>query len=321
MRFAACFFFAFAALAAPAPQIYSMAWRPDGAAIALGGYKETRLIDAASAAAPASEKVKPIATLAGHADAVRALAFSRDGKLLAAAGGLPARKGEVKIWDVAARTVTLTIAGHADCIYAVAFSPDGKSLATASYDKLIKLWDAATGKEIRTLRDHVDSVYALAFTPDGKRLVSGAADRSVKIWDVATGEKIYTLSDPTDGINTIALSPDGQRVAAGGLDKTIRIWRLAAKEGTLEHTLIAHEDAILRLAWSPNAQYLASASADRTVKLFRAADLSEIRAMAKQPDWAFGLEFAPNGNSLAAAFFNGALEFYEVDHEKVLAAK
>ena len=84
MRLAAHFVAVFA-LAAPGPQIYSMAWRPDGAVIALGGYKETRIVDAASR--------KPVATLSGHADAVRALAFSRDGKWLAAAGGLPARAG------------------------------------------------------------------------------------------------------------------------------------------------------------------------------------------------------------------------------------
>ena len=105
--------------------------------IALGGYKEVRLVDAAR---------KPIATLSGHADAVRAVAFSKDGKRLAAAGGLPARKGEVKIWDVAAQTA-ITISGHSDCVYAVAFSPDGATLATAGYDRLIKLWDSATGKE------------------------------------------------------------------------------------------------------------------------------------------------------------------------------
>ena len=214
-----------------------------------------------------------------------------------------------------------TLTGHADCIYAVAFSPDGTMLATASYDKLIKLWDVATAKEVRTLRDHIDAVYALAFTPDGARLVSGAADRSVKIWDVASGTKLYTLSDATDGVNTVALSPDGQRVAAGGLDKTIRVWRLGEKEGSLQNTLIAHEDSILKLSWSPDGRYLASASADRSIKLFRAADLTEVRAIAALPDWAFGLEFAPNGKSFAAGLFNGLLQIYEVDNGKTLASK
>ena len=155
--------------------IYSLAWQ-SGGLIAEGGYKDVRLIDASTR--------RPVATLSGHADAVRAIAFSRDGKLLAAGGGLPARKGEVKIWDVAARTLTTTITGHSDCIYAVAFSPDGTTLATASYDKLIKLWDVRTAREIRTLKDHIDAVYALEFTPDGKRLVSGSADRSVNATNV-----------------------------------------------------------------------------------------------------------------------------------------
>src|SRR5262249_9845061 len=168
------------------------------------------------------------------------------------------------------------------------------------------------GKELRTLKDHIDAIYALAFTPDGKRLVTGAADRSVKIWDAASGTRLYTLSDSTDGINAIAISPDGRRVAGGGYDQTIRIWTLGEKEGTLEHSLIAHEDAILKLAWSPDGAYLASASADRTIKLFRASDLTELRALSKLPDWTQGLEFSPNSKSLAAAFFNGALEFYAV---------
>lgn len=301
-----------AAFAGPAPQIYSMTWRPDGTILAVGGYKDVRLLDAAR---------KPLATLTGHAEAVRAVAFSRDGKLLAAAGGLPARKGEVKIWDVASQSVKTTISGHSDCIYAAAFSPDGGTLATAGYDKLIKLWDVASGKEVRTLKDHIDAIYALAFTPDGKRIVSGAADRSVKIWDAATGTRLYTLSEPADGINTLALSPDGSRVAAGGLDKTIRVWKLGEKEGTLENSLIAHEDAILKLAWSADGRYLASASADRTLKIFQASDLTEIRTVDNLPDWTFGLEFAPNGKSLAAAFFNGRIEMYEVDRGKILASK
>jgi WD40 repeat protein len=163
------------------------------------------------------------------------------------------------------------------------------------------------------LKDHVDAVYALAFTPDGTRLVTGAADRSVKIWNVASGERLYTLSDATDGINTVAVSPDGKQVAAAGQDKSIRIWTVGPKEGTLEHTLIAHEDAILKLAWSPDGKLLASAAADRTIKIFRASDLTEVRAIAKQPDWAFGLEFAPDSRRLAAGFFNGQLQIMGVE--------
>ncbi|HKW98805.1 MAG TPA: c-type cytochrome domain-containing protein [Bryobacteraceae bacterium] len=285
-------------------QIGALAYRPDGKLLALGTYKEVRLLDPASG--------KTVATLTGQAEAVRGVAFSPDGKWLAAAGGLPARSGEVKIWDVESRKELRTIKGHADCIYAVAFSPDGRSIATSSYDKLIKLWDVATGKEIRTLKDHIDAVYALAFTPDGKRLVSGAADRSVKVWDVATGERLYTLSEPLDGLNTIALDPTGKFVAAGGLDKTIRIWSLEPTKGTLVHSLIAHEDAILQLAYSPDGKLLASSAADKTIKIFNAEDLTEVKTLDHQPDWVLALEFAPDGKTFAAGRYDGSLEIYNV---------
>ena len=286
------------------PLIAALAFRPDGQLLARGSFEQVQLVQ--------PETGKEIAILPGEAETVRAVAFSPDGKLLAAAGGLPARSGEVKIWDVQTRTVLRTLAGHTDCIYGVAFAPDGKSIATASYDKLIKLWDVATGKEIRTLKDHIDAVYALAFTPDGKRLVSASADRGVKIWDVASGERHYTLSEPTDGLNTLALDPTGKRVAAAGLDRTIRVWSLGEKSGTLLNSLIAHEDAILQLAWSPDGKYLASTAADKQVKIFRAEDLTVVKTW-PQPDWALSLAFSPDGKTLAVGRFDGSYEVYRAE--------
>ena len=118
--------------------------------------------------------------------------------------------------------------------------------------------------------------------------------------------RLYTLSEPQDGINTIAIDPSGRFVAAGGLDKSIRIWELGKTSGTLLHSLIAHEDAILRLAWSPDSKELLSSSADKTVKIFRADDLSELRSI-PEPDWVYGLRFAPNGKDIAIGRFDGVL--------------
>jgi WD40 repeat protein len=40
--------------------------------------------------------------------------------------------------------------------------------------------------------------------------------------------------------------------------------------------------------------------------------LTEVRTIAGQPDWVFGLEFAPDGKSFAAGRYDGSIEFYEV---------
>jgi WD40 repeat protein len=282
------------------PRIFAMALSPDGTTLALGEYQKVVLKNASTR--------ETVAELKDQVENVRAVAFSRDGKLLAAAGGVPGLRGEVKLWDLDRKAVRLAFKGHLDCIFAVAISPDARLIATSSYDKLIKLWDAGTGQEVRTLNDHIDAVYALAFTPDGKRLVSGAADRTVKIWDVATGERLYTLGEPADGINTIALSPDGTAVAAAGIDKSIRVWSLGPKSGTLLATLIAHEDSILKLAWSADGKWIASSAADRSVKVFNARDLAEIKAFPGQPDWAYGLEFSSDGAALLTGRLDGTLE-------------
>lgn len=285
------------------PQVFALAWQPGAKVVALARHQEVTLSDAATG--------KTIATLPGHLDAVRGVAFSRDGKWLAAAGGLCAKQGEVKIWNVETKSAAVTIQGHNDCIYGIAFSPDGKVLATSSYDKLIKLWDRETGREIRTLKDHIDAVYAVAFTPDGKRLVSGSADRGVKIWDVASGEKLYTFSDSLDVVNTIAIDPAGKFVAAGGIDKSIRIWRMDDKGGELIQSLMAHEDAILKLAWSPDGKTIMSSSADKSIKVLRASDLTELKRFGGQSDWAFGLEFSPDGTHFAVARMDGSYALHE----------
>jgi len=291
---------------APSKQVHAaisaLAWSPDGKLVALGAFQEVRLVDSATS--------QTIATLPGHAEQVRAVAWSPDGTLIAAAGGLPAQKGEIKLWNAASRAVLHTITGHRDCIYAAVFSPDGKTLATASYDKLIKIWDTATGQEIRTLKDHIDAIYALAFSPDGQRLISAAADRSVKVWNPATGERLYTMSEPIDGLNAIAISPKGDLVAAAGLDKNIRIWQLGPTAATLKSTLIAHEDSVLQLSWSPDGKVLISSGADRTIKAFSVPDLEQLTDWPHQSDWVTALKFSPDGKQFAAGRFDGSLQFY-----------
>lgn len=282
----------------------SVAFSPDGKALAVGGYKDVRLMD------PRTLSVR--GDLAGAAGMVRSLAFSPDGEWLAAAGGLCQRWGEIELWDLRTDKLARTLRGHKDCIYSVAFSPNGKLLASGSYDKLIKLWDPSSGKELRTLKDHIDAVFAVAFSPDGKWLASGSQDDSVKIWDVATGERLYTLSDPVDGITTIAFSPSGKQIAAAGYDKLIYIWNLSPTGGTLVQSLIADEDSILQIAWSPDGKEIVTSSADGSIRIRDASTLNLIALIPHQPDWVDAMRLSPDGQWLLAGRFDGTLSLYRM---------
>lgn len=283
--------------------IASLKFSPDGKLLAVGAYKEVRLID------PATNKL--LYTLPGHADYVRSIAFSPDGKMLAAGGGPPQRGGEIKIWDVQSHQLLKTLTGHKDCIYSVAWSPDGKLIASGSYDKMVKLWDVASGKEAKNLQDHIDAVFAVAFSPDGKRLASASQDRTVKIWDVASGHRLYTLSDPSDGLTSIEYSPTGDRLAAAGYDKTIYVWRLGDSNASLVQSLIADEGSILALVWTPDGKTIVTSSSDGSIRFRDATSLAPLRVIDHQPDWVQALSVSPDGTRLAAGRYNGSLTLYD----------
>ena len=293
--------------------VASLKFSPDGKLLAVGGYRQVRLIDPATG--------KEVATLSGHADYVRSIAFSPDGKMLAAGGGSPQRSGEIKVWDLQSHQLLHTMQGHKDCIYSIAWSPDGKIIASGSYDKMVKLWDVASGQELKNLQDHIDAVFALAFSPDGKHLASASQDRTVKVWDVATGNRLYTLSDALDALTGVAYSPSGEQIAAAGFDKTIYIWKVGPTEGALKQSLIGDEDSILALVWSPEGKTIITSSSDGSIRFRDAQTLDPLRVIDHQPEWVQALAISPNGNWLAAGRFNGTLSLYDVKNDKAPAGQ
>ena len=285
------------------PQVCALAFRRDGRALAIAGYKEVQIYDLGQSAVTGS--------LSGPCDVVRSLAYSPDGRWLAAGGGQPARFGEVIVWNAATGKLAQTLKGHSDYIYAIAFSPDSKLVATSSYDKLIKLWEVDTGRELRTFKDHTDAVYPVAFSPDGKLLASGAADRTVKIWDVASGRRLFTLSDALDAVYTLAFHPSGKQLSAAGAERLIHTWDLTPEGGTLARSTIAHEDSIMQIAYSPDGRTLASTSADRLIKIWDVEKGTEIKVLDAQKDWALALVFSPDGSLLAVGRYDGSVSLYD----------
>ena len=101
----------------------------------------------------------------GKKQPVHALAFSRDGRLLAAA--CQPDLWEVRLWDVAAKREVACLKGHTGEINSVAFSPDDKLLASGGgmlrKPGEIILWDIASGKQKACLEGHKSEVECVAF--------------------------------------------------------------------------------------------------------------------------------------------------------------
>jgi WD40 repeat protein len=153
---------------------FRLAFAPDGSQLGVttdNGVKLYRIPDFQEAA-----------FFSGPLPRIRFLAFSPDGKMLAAS---TAAEKNIRLWDIPGQKEAKVLAGHRDSVMDVAFSPDGKSLASCSADQTIKLWEVASGELVHTLRGHEEEVYDVTWSPDGKLLASVGKDGTVKMWDAS----------------------------------------------------------------------------------------------------------------------------------------
>ncbi len=249
------------------------------------------------------------AFLYGHQAAVRSVAISPDGRLIASGS----RDNTIWLWDVSTRrAVGSPLTGHTDRVNSVAFS--GNTLASGSADGTVRLWDVASGAPIGSpLTGHQDAVWGVAFSPDGKTLASASADSTVILWDVASGEmRLPPLMGHTDEVYSVAFSPDGRLVASAGADMTIILWDAETGE-TVHDPLQGHEDWIYSVAFSPDGQTLASGGADNTIRLWDVASGDPVgQPLQGHTNWVRQVTFSPDGTQLFSASVDGTVRVWDV---------
>ncbi|KAI1471776.1 dynein regulator [Daldinia caldariorum] len=155
-----------------------------------------------------------VKTIRGHADWVRDVCASPDGRYLLSAGN----DQTARLWDISLANPEskLTLVGHEHTVECCTLAPPStyqylaplaglkkpppasstaEFMATGSRDKSIRIWDAR-GNCIKTLLGHDNWVRALVFHPGGKYLISVSDDKTLRCWDLTQeGKNVKTLVD------------------------------------------------------------------------------------------------------------------------------
>jgi WD40 repeat protein len=191
-----------------ANQIKALAFSPDGKTLAIGMTSlqagpqgEVHLWDLAAG------KDGVVVKVGGD---VAALAWLRDGSVLAVAGGY-----DILLYNPADGTKTGALTGHAAPARGLAVAADGLTLASSSVDRTVRVWDVKAAKTRLLLEGHGRPEgflgFALAMSQDGKRLAAGFPDATVRLWDLESGKEAIPTPIRTPAL---AFSPDGKTLAS-----------------------------------------------------------------------------------------------------------
>jgi WD40 repeat protein len=292
------------------------AWKP--------GATEPAIVTVPVHLIEAVESAQLKATFKGHEGTVGKVAWSPDGRTLAA---LSYSDG-VKLWDVTARKERATLRSDLGVSYHLEFAPDGNKLYVShvKYDPKIgrtggiSIWDTASGQRVGLLQNSAPrGVTQFALSPDGKTILAREiwTEREgeqvinkigLTHWELATGKPRATNFDDQNG-NGLTLSPDGKVLAVATytikgnqIDRVeIRRHDLTTQKDLPALTNPSSKSPPSGLVFSPDGQTLAATDYLGEIYLW-STETGKLRATIKSENSRriSSLAFSPDGKTLAA---------------------
>ena len=214
-------------------------------------------------------------------DIVRTLAYSPDGRLLAAGTS----DGEIRLWRAADGQLLANGKGHGDIVSWLCFLDDGKTLISYSHDLALVVWqvgpdatNAMDGEagEVVTLRllyrnnELSNLTNLVAFHPQEELLVFGTERGWLSLWHLGTRRRLSEQTLNIGQIHAFRFSSDGKTLAMGASDRRIHLWDVDARTGRLglRQSLVETPSIARDLSFRADGRTLASGHEDGAIYLW-----------------------------------------------------
>jgi tricorn protease-like protein len=259
--------------------IQILAFSPDGQTLAGGGDVD-HLVHLWE-----TDSGKELPPLRGLSNIIRTLAFSEDGKLLAAGSvtrinremviaGKTVQVGslqeEIRLWELATGAEKLKINGKERAsLKAIQLRAGDKTLLSVNDKGDLILWDIGSGRAVASSTIQT-GITAAAVTADGKIVAAGDNDGIVTLWEAAGGRQLGKLIGPKNRVASLAFSQDGKFLAVGtdqGMKPVeVRVWEVATERA--RGVLQGATGAITAVVFGPDGKTLVTGGWDKKVRVW-----------------------------------------------------
>ena len=241
-----------------------------------------------------------IHTFAESDDPIAHLAFSSDGKILAAA----IADGTVKLWDFETKKPVATLLGPrtSPAINGLAFSPDAKLLAVGDKESVF-VFETATRQVRRKFsapaqRTLFHDYNPAAFSSDGKLFATrgesnqiGILIRDTRTWQTRS---FFPNTETNHGM-FLAFSGDNRLLLVGG-DRTVQFWYIDSQSKIKEI-----KGDWTAWAFAPRNELLAGGSYSGSLSVFDTRSDNKLSPVQAHPFFVHGLSFSADETRLASS--------------------
>lgn len=246
-----------------------------------------------------------------HGGAVRALAFSGDGKQLASGSAT----GEIWISTTEAHDAEEALAArivlpNAESeIVGLWFSKDGTRLAAVSKVEGLRVWDVAAKKTVFEAPRPAQPITAFAKGPLRDLFAFGTAEGMIAVADLGAGKIVAEFQQPGGPVGALAFSRSAQKLVAACHGGLTRVWNLETGKPIGEG--IRQTGSVLSVDFAVEDGYVVTAGDDKNIHYWSVEE--GVRAIPSMDCKTTVLKarVSPDGSRIAAMLDDGSVKFWD----------